>query len=40
MFKIVLIGEAKNAKKTIVKNINGPFLYIDNMRMMLGVDFF
>jgi GTPase SAR1 family protein len=40
MFKIVLMGPSKSGKTTIFKNINGPFIYVENIRMMLGVDFY
>jgi Ras-related protein Rab-6A len=40
MFKIVILGDVKTGKKTIFKNINSPYIYIDNTRAMLGTDFY
>lgn len=39
MFKIVLLGSNRSGKAELFKNINGPFIEVENIRMMIGADF-
>lgn len=36
MFKVVMVGNNKTGKRTIFKNINSPFISIENIGSMLG----
>lgn len=40
MFKIVLLGSNTSGKTELFKNINGPFVEVENIRMMIGADFY
>lgn len=40
MFKIVLLGSNTSGKAELFKNINGPFVEVENIRMMIGADFY
>ena len=40
MFKIVLLGSNSSGKAELFRNINGPFVEVENTRMVIGADFY
>lgn len=40
MFKIVLLGSNHSGKGELFKNINGRFVEVEYIRMMIGADFY